>query len=92
MELYSATTNGVVHLASHETVGWVQDTAVYGHTLLVKTLGDLMEVVDIRSPSAPKSVEMTSGARREVTGKVGADIAVLPGALWGLRVHDLVAE
>jgi hypothetical protein len=35
---------------------------------------------------------MTSGARREVTGKVGADIAVLPGALWGLRVHDLVAE
>ena len=90
MEVFAIGRDGEAEqVGSYESYGWVEDTAVHGNRLYVKDFGGGLEVVDLRVPSSPRreKVELTGGAR-EVSMRLGYDMAVLPEG-WKIKVFDM---
>ncbi len=67
----------------------MEDTAVYGSKLYVKDFRGKLEVVDLRTPSSPRREKvLLSGGVREVSMRLGHDIAVVPAG-WKIKVYDM---
>jgi len=90
VEIFSIGSDGrAEQVGSYNSWVWVEDTAVYGSKLYVKDFRGRLEVVDLRIPSSPRREKvLMSGGAREVSMRMGHDIAVLP-AKRQIKAYDV---
>jgi hypothetical protein len=93
VEVHRVERGGTVSkIGEYQSRGWIDDAMVAGYTLYVRDKLGRLEVVDFRSPSAPRRLEtLTGGGREEVSSRYGGRMVAEPGWPNKVRVYDVRA-